>query len=144
MFMGTYYNSIDAKNRMIVPSKHRDKLGGRCILTKSSMDPCLCIYTVQDWEAQAEKMARLPESDPAVRRFVRESFANATECEVDRQGRIVIPNELKKYAEITKDLVTMGAMKKVEIWAKEVWDRVNSEDEMDAGELTKALEKYQF
>ena len=73
MFMGTYYNSIDAKNRMIVPSKHREQLGGRCVLT-IGMDTCLYIYPMSEWEKQVEKMSQLPETDPNVRKFIRNSF----------------------------------------------------------------------
>ena len=68
MFVGTYYNSIDAKNRMIVPSKHRDNLGGRCVLTRG-LDRCLYIYTLSDWQAQMDKIEKLPESDPKMRSF---------------------------------------------------------------------------
>ena len=95
MFMGTTYNSIDEKNRMIVPSKLRAGLGARCILTKG-LDRCLYIYTTEDWEKQMEKIARLPESDPHVRAFIRHFCANAAECEFDKQGRIGIPQESKK------------------------------------------------
>ncbi len=143
MFMGTYYNSIDAKNRVIVPSRHRDKLGGSCVLTKG-LDPCLVIYSVPDWEKQMEKIGELPESDPAIRAFIRHFCANAVECGFDRQGRIVVPQELKDYARIQKDLVTMGAMKKIEIWAKEIWETPDNEGKMDSDEFASALEKYNF
>ena len=102
MFMGTTYNSIDEKNRMIVPSKLRAGLGSRCVLTKG-LDRCLYIYTMEDWEKQMQKIAQLPESDPKVRAFIRHFCANAAECEFDKQGRIGIPQELKAYAGIEKD-----------------------------------------
>ena len=143
MFMGTFYNSIDAKNRMIVPQKHREQLGGRCILTKG-LDKCLYIYSMEDWEKQMEKVAELPESDPKIRAFIRHFCANATECEFDKQGRTVIPAELKEYAGISKELVTMGAMKKIEIWAKDVWDEPENESKMDTREFGEALAKYNF
>jgi len=143
MFMGTFYNSIDAKNRVIVPSKHRDQLGGRCVLTKG-LDICLYIYSMEDWEKQMEKIAQLPESDPKIRAFIRHFCANATECEFDKQGRIIIPNELKEYARISKELVTMGTMKKIEIWSKEVWETPDNEGKMDSEEFAGALEKYNF
>ncbi len=143
MFMGTYYNSIDSKNRLIVPSKHRDQLGGKCVLTKG-LDTCLYIYSLNDWEKQMEKIAELPESDPKVRAFIRHFCANAVECEFDRQGRVVIPQPLIDYAEIKKDLVTMGAMKKIEIWSREVWETPDNEGKMDSQEYAEALEKYHF
>lgn len=143
MFMGTYYNSIDAKNRMIVPSKHRDQLDGRCVLTVG-MDTCLYIYPMSEWEKQVEKISELPETDQNVRKFIRNSFANAVECEFDKQGRIVIPQELKKKACIDKELVTMGAMRKIEVWSKEIWEAPDNENQMDSNEYIETLTKYNF
>lgn len=143
MFMGTTYNSIDEKNRMIVPSKLRAGLGMRCVLTKG-LDHCLYIYTMEDWEKQMEKIAKLPESDPKVRAFIRHFCANAVECEFDKQGRIGIPQELKNYAGIEKELVTMGAMSKIEIWAREIWDAPDNENKMEAEDFAKALAAYSF
>ena len=140
MFMGKYNNSIDAKNRMIVPSKHRDQLGGRCILTKG-MDSCLYIYPLGEWEKVVEKVSTLPQTDKNVRKYIRDVFANAEECEIDKQGRILIPAELKKRVFIDKELVTMGAMSRIEIWSKEVWENpeqyVCEEDEDFISQLTK-------
>lgn len=143
MFMGTFYNSIDAKNRMIVPSKHREQLGHSCVLTKG-LDKCLYIYTMADWEKQMEKVALLPESDPKVRAFIRHFCGNAAECEFDKQGRIVIPSELKAYANIDKELVTLGAMKKIEVWSKDCWEDPDSEHKMDSEEFAKTLATYNF
>lgn len=143
MFMGTTNNSIDEKNRMIVPSRLRAELGARCILTRG-LDQCLYIYTVSDWEKQMEKIARLPEADPKIRAFIRHFCANAAECELDKQGRIVIPQDLKAYAGIEKELVTMGAMTKIEIWSKEIWDAPDNENKMDTKEFTNALMEYNF
>jgi MraZ protein len=143
MFMGTVYNSIDEKNRMIVPAKLRANLGNRCILTKG-LDRCLYIYAVQDWEEQMAKIAKLPESDPKVRAFIRHFCANATECEFDKQGRIIIPQELKGYADIEKELVTMGAMSKIEVWSKEVWDTASADTKMNGEDFANALSEYNF
>ena len=82
MFMGTTYNSIDEKNRMIVPSKLRAGLGSRCVLTKG-LDRCLYIYTMEDWEKQMQKIAQLPESDPKVRAFIRHFCANVNSISRD-------------------------------------------------------------
>ena len=131
MFMGTTYNSIDEKNRMIVPSKLRAGLGARCVLTKG-LDRCLY------------KIAQLPESDPKVRAFIRHFCANAAECEFDKQGRIGIPQELKAYAGIEKELVTMGAMSKIEIWAKDIWEAPDNENRMESEDFAKALAAYNF
>ena len=143
MFMGTTYNSIDEKNRMIVPSRLRADLGARCILTRG-LDRCLYIYTVSDWEKQLEKISRLPEADPKIRAFIRHFCANAVECELDKQGRIVVPQDLKNYAGIEKELVTMGAMTKIEIWSKEIWDAPDNENKMNTKDFANALMEYNF
>ena len=143
MFMGTTYNSIDEKNRMIVPSKLRAGLGSRCVLTKG-LDRCLYIYTMEDWEKQMQKIAQLPESDPKVRAFIRHFCANAAECEFDKQGRVGIPQELKAYSGIEKELVTMGAMSKIEIWARDVWEAPDNENRMESEDFAKALAAYNF
>lgn len=128
---------------MIVPSKMRLGLGQRCVLTKG-LDRCLYIYTMDSWQKQMEKIAMLPESDPKVRSFIRHFCANAAECEFDRQGRIVIPQELKAYAGVEKELVTMGAMTKIEIWAREVWEAPGNDSKMEPVDFSKALEEYNF
>jgi MraZ protein len=143
MFIGTYFNSIDAKNRLIVPSRHRDNLGGRCVLTRG-LDTCLYVYTMDEWEKQTEKIAELPESDPKIRAFVRSFIGYATECDLDKQGRILIPAPLIEYAGIKKDLVTVGAIKKIEIWSKELWQSPDDEIKLSNKELSKALEKYNY
>ena len=143
MFMGKYYNSIDAKNRMIVPSKHRDQLGGRCILTKG-MDNCLYIYPLGEWEKVVEKVSALPQTDKNVRKYIRDVFANAEECEIDKQGRILIPAELKKRVFIDKELVTMGAMSRIEIWSKEVWEDPDSYPCEEDDDFISQLTKYGF
>ena len=118
MFLGTYQNKIDDKNRMAVPAKFRDQLGGKCMLTKG-FDECLYIYTMEDFEVMAAKIAALPQSDADFREFITDFFGNTELCDLDGQGRIKIPQNLRDYAHITKDLVTIGAMNKVEIWSAE-------------------------
>ena len=143
MFMGTTYNSIDEKNRMIVPSKLRLELGERCILT-CGLDKCLYIYSINNWETQIEKAKKLPEGNSKVRSFIRHFFSNAVECEFDKQGRIIIPQELKSYAGIEKELVTMGAMDKIEVWSRNVWDDPNNNNKMDTSDFANALVEYNF
>lgn len=143
MFMGTTYNSIDEKNRMIVPSKLRAELGSRCILTKS-IDKCLTIYTEDDWKRQTDKIIALPSSDPKVRAFVRHFSGNAVECEFDKQGRIVIPQTLRDYAEIKKELVTIGAIDRIEVWSRNIWEAPDNEEKMDSTTFEQALIEYNF
>lgn len=141
MLMGKYQNSIDAKSRMIIPSKYRDELGYRCVLTKG-MDKCLYIYAISEWELFMKKLSALPTSDLASRQFVRHFYANACECEIDKQGRIVIPQELREYAAIEKDLVTVGVMDKIEVWSKTEWDGAESNANLAPSEIAQKMAEY--
>ena len=141
MFTGTYQNSIDSKNRMIIPSRYRDQLGGRCMLTRG-FDRCLYIYAMDDYEVLVNKIRKLPQSDRDVRKFIREFFSNTEECHLDSQGRILIPQHLRDYAGITKNLVTKGAMDKIEIWSTEVLSDPEGENMMDNEEFVKKLDMY--
>ena len=120
MLMGKYLNSIDLKSRMIIPAKYREELGYRCVLTRG-IDKCLYIYPTTEWERFMKKLSELPSSDANVRAFIRHFYANAVECEIDKQGRMIIPQELREYASIEKELVTIGILDKIEIWSKEEW-----------------------
>lgn len=141
MFTGTYQNSIDSKNRMIIPSKYREQLGGRCMLTRG-FDRCLYIYSMEDWEILVEKIAALKQSDRDVRKFIREFFSNTEECHLDAQGRVLIPQHLREYANINKDLITKGAMDKIEIWSTEVLEDPAGENMMDNEEFVRKLDMY--
>lgn len=141
MFHGTYRNTIDSKNRMIVPSAFRNRLGGKCMLTKG-FDECLYIYTMEDYEEMANKIAQLPQSDADFREFIRDFFGNSVICELDSQGRILIPQNLRDYAHISKDLVTMGAMNKVEIWSQELRDGFDTQKMMKDKNFTDKLREF--
>lgn len=141
MFTGTYQNSIDSKNRMIIPSRYRDQLGGHCMLTRG-FDKCLYIYSLEDYEVLVNKIRKLPQSDRDVRKFIREFFSNTEECHLDAQGRILIPQHLRDYAGISKNLVTKGALDKIEIWSTEVLSDPEGENMMDNEEFVKKLDMY--
>jgi MraZ protein len=141
MFTGTYENSIDSKNRMIIPAKYRNQLGGQCVLSRG-FDRCLYIYTMEDWMELAGKLKELRQSDPDMREFIRKLFSQASECTLDSQGRILIPQNLKKYARIDKDLITLGAMDKIEVWSREVFDDNEDENMMDDETFVAKLSEY--
>lgn len=141
MFTGTYQNSIDSKNRLIIPSRYRDMLGGRCMLTKG-FDRCLYIYSMEDFEVLVEKIKKLSQADREVRKFIREFFSNTELCTLDAQGRILIPQNLRDYAHITKNLVTKGAMDKIELWSAEVLEDPDGENMMDDDEFANKLSAF--
>ncbi len=141
VLMGEYQNSIDAKGRMIVPSKFRDELGYKCVLTKG-LDKCLYIYPMSEWEKFREKLSGLPVSDAKARRFIRYLYASAQECEIDKQGRISISAALREYAQIEKELVTVGILDKVEIWSKQVYEDEDSGMSLNPEEFASQMTSY--
>ena len=146
MFVGKYYNSIDNKSRLIVPAKFRDELGGRCVVAKS-LDKCLVIYTKEEWQKFADELDKLPKSNPETRVIKRHFHASAADCDIDKQGRLTIPQELKSYAGIDKELVTVGSNKVIEVWSKEFWNEQldpESGELIDVSEAAKGLEIYGF
>ncbi|MGI6737435.1 MAG: division/cell wall cluster transcriptional repressor MraZ [Anaerovoracaceae bacterium] len=141
MFMGTYHNSIDAKNRMIIPAKYRDELGLRCVISRG-FDQCLYIYPMEAWEAFAEKLMQLPKADARARSFVRHCLGNSEECEIDRQGRVTIPAPLRDYGHLEKELVTIGNGEKIEIWSRSEWDSQQEQTALSGSEIAQGMENY--
>ncbi|MDO5441341.1 MAG: division/cell wall cluster transcriptional repressor MraZ [Bacillota bacterium] len=142
MLLGRYENSIDAKNRLIIPAKFRDDLGYKAILTKG-LDDCLILFPMSTWEKQEQVLAGLPMSDPKTRAFKRFLYANAFECEVDKQGRILVPNNLKLAAQLEKELITIGSLDRIEIWAREKYDNDENGGKLSAEDFADFSDKYQ-
>ncbi len=120
-FMGTYQNNVDPKGRVSIPVKYRDALGERFFVTKG-FDSCIDIYTVDEWEKFADKLQKLSVTKRDMRNFVRFIFGNATEVELDKQGRILLPAMLRETVGIEKEVIVMGVGNKVEIWDKAKWE----------------------
>ncbi|MCL6453080.1 MAG: division/cell wall cluster transcriptional repressor MraZ [Alicyclobacillus sp.] len=120
MFMGEYQHTLDDKGRVIVPSKFREGLGETFVMTRG-LDQCLFVYPRSEWEMLESKLKGLPMTRADARSFVRFFFSGATECELDRQGRVVIPTLLREYAHLEKDIVVLGVSNRVEIWSRERW-----------------------
>ncbi|MBK1811036.1 division/cell wall cluster transcriptional repressor MraZ [Clostridium sp. YIM B02505] len=132
MFIGEYQHGLDNKNRIIMPSKFREELGSRFIMTKG-LDGCLYVYPLTEWKVLEEKLKSLPLTNKDARAFVRFFFSGATEIETDKQGRGVIPQNLIEYAAINKEIVSIGVLTRIEIWGKEKWiDYNNSDIDFDA------------
>ena len=141
MLMGKFQNSIDAKSRMIVPAKFREQLGYKCVLTMG-IDRCLYIYPMAEWEKFMNKLSALPMSDANARAFIRHFYANAVESEIDKQGRITLPADLREYANIDKELVTIGNLDKIEVWSKEEWDSKDNMTQLSPAEVSQKMVKY--
>lgn len=139
MFLGEYQHSIDAKGRMIVPARFREDLGVRFIVTKG-LDHCLFAYPQEEWTIFENKLKQLPLTNAGARKFVRFFFSGAIECELDNQGRIVLPQNLREYAGLQKEVVSIGVNNRVEIWNKESWKAYNEEENFISNDLAFEME----
>ncbi len=139
MFLGEYQHSLDAKGRLIIPSKFRSALGEHFVVTKG-LDNCLFVYPKKEWEIFEENLKRLPLTNEVARKFTRFFFSGAAECELDGQGRISLPQALRKYAKLEKEVVSIGVNNRVEIWCKEAWDAYADEENFITNEFAAELE----
>ena len=130
MFMGEYNHTIDAKGRLIVPSRFREILGDAFVVTKG-LDGCLFVYDNEEWKLFEEKLRALPITNKEARQFVRFFLAGAAEVEVDKQGGILIPNVLREFAGLAKDVALVGVGSRIEIWSRERFEDTAAFDDMD-------------
>ncbi len=130
-FIGEYYHSVDVKGRMNIPVKFRELLGESFVVTRG-LDKCLSIYPTEAFQAFANKLQSLPISDKNARQFVRFFLSGAVECELDKQGRILLPQSLRMYADISKDVVVTGNGSTIEIWDSAQWNDYNNTIDPDA------------
>lgn len=130
MFMGEYNHTIDAKGRLIMPSKFREALGDTFTVTKG-LDGCLFVFTPEEWVNFQESLKDLPYNNAQARKLTRFFMAGASPCEVDKQGRISIPPSLRQHACLEKDVVLAGVGRRIEIWDKERWDAANTYDNVE-------------
>ena len=138
LFYGEYQHTVDPKGRVIVPSKFRDGLGDKFIVTKG-LDNCLFAYSAKEWENLEAKLRTLPFTDKDVRAFVRFFFAGACECEVDKQGRILIPQNLREYAGFEKDVYVIGVSGRVEFWDKARWEEYSGDDNVSPDKIAEKM-----
>lgn len=139
MLFGEYQHNIDEKGRMIMPAKFRDDLGDSFILTKG-LDNCLAVYSKKEWQAIEGQIRSLPLSKS--RDLQRFWFSGAAEVEPDKQGRILIPANLRSYAELTKDVVVIGVSNRAEIWDKDRWE--NQAGTLTADSIAEAMNELGF
>lgn len=140
MFIGTYYHTIDTKGRLIIPAKLRDELGEQFVVTRG-LDGCLSIYAMDEWEALAAKIHALPLTSQKARQFSRFILAGAAECELDKMGRILLPQVLRQAAGLDKEVVLIGVGSRVEIWDRDKWTEANAFDDDEMAENLDGLEE---
>jgi MraZ protein len=140
---GEYNHTIDAKGRLIVPSKLREQLGMSFVITRGT-DGCLFAYPNDEWEVFEGKLRELPLTNDKARTFKRFFQAGAADCEVDNQGRVLLPGNLREFASISKEVVIAGVGDHAEIWSKDKWDEKNNIEDIDIDELALSIEELGF
>jgi MraZ protein len=140
MFLGKDSNRIDDKGRLAIPAKFREVVGqgARLVVTRKVLDPCLEVFAEPDWRDFMDKLQSLSQVKPEVRRYRRLIYSGAEVCNLDRQGRVLIPAHLREYAGLARDTVLVGAGPTFEIWDADRWER-EAERDLDAGALADTL-----
>ncbi len=138
MFIGEYNHNLDEKGRLAVPVKFRNDLKKGAVVTKG-LDGCLFLYTMNEWKILAEKLSRLPVSQSSTRAFARLMLAGAMDVQIDKQGRIVIPDYLRKYAGMKKKIVVSGLYNRLEIWDENNWEKYKRKTEKESEDIAEKL-----
>lgn len=138
MFIGEYTHNLDAKGRMAIPVKFRGNLVSGAIITRG-LDKCLFVFTRSEWEALAAKLVALPLAQANSRAFARLMLAGAMDVEVDTQGRILLPDYLRKYADLKKEAVVAGLYNRLEIWDADAWKQYKARTESASEEIAEKL-----
>ncbi|MEN6350654.1 MAG: division/cell wall cluster transcriptional repressor MraZ [Syntrophomonas sp.] len=138
MFLGEYQHSLDSKGRITIPSRFREQLGEKFVATKG-LDNCIFLYPVEEWQAIEEKLRLLPFTKADVRSFVRFFFSGAAELEIDKQGRTILPVNLRDYSDIEKDVIIIGVGARVEIWSVEKWAKYTESAGSSYEEIAESL-----
>jgi MraZ protein len=138
MFIGEYSHTLDSKNRLAVPAKFRRELGKKAVVTRG-LDKSLLLYTLKSWEEIAVKLGKMPIGESSTRSFVRLMLSGAAEVELDKLGRILIPEYLKEYAGLKKDTVINGLFNRMEIWEEKGWKRYKLNAEKNSHKAAEKL-----
>lgn len=138
MFIGEYKHSIDSKGRLAVPKKFRDALGDSPVITRG-LDSCLFLYTREEWEKIAVKLSTLPISQKNTRAFSRLMLAGAMDVQLDKQGRIMIPEYLRDYGRLQKNTIVAGLYNRLEVWDESAWNDYKHMTEAQSEDIAEQL-----
>ncbi len=138
MFLGRFEHTIDAKGRLALPARYRDRLSEGVVVTRG-FDPCLLVYPMEAWMPLAEHVSELSISDPDVRQLRRLLFADATDAQLDKQGRVLVPAGLREYAAIEKDVIVAGMHTFIEIWNPDRWQSQRDRIDQDGAAIAERL-----
>lgn len=140
MLIGEYQHTIDTKRRLAIPAKFRKDLGTQAIITRG-FENCLVVYTLTEWEKQARKLEALPSGQADARNYARVTLSGASDVELDKLGRILIPDYLKNYAVLKKNVTLLGLSNKIEIWDSEKWEEHKKRTESSVGDIAERLKE---
>ncbi len=138
MFYGEFQHTIDPKGRVIIPASFRKELGVKFMITKG-LEQCLFIFSEAQWNSLVSKLETLPLSDNSARAFNRFFFSTASECELDKNYRILVPPALRTHAELEKDISIIGVGTRVEVWGKEKWGKYIKDDSLSPDSIAKTM-----
>ncbi len=130
MFTGEYFHTFDSKGRVIIPAKFRDELGDSFFLGKG-FDNCLFVYPNSEWEVFLEELKKLSVLSNEQRKFTRKLLSGFIECSMDKQGRILLPPNLRDHCRLKDEAVVIGVLNRIEIWNREDWDKYSDDENMD-------------
>ena len=143
MFMGEFRHNIDAKGRLIIPSKLREQCGESVVITRG-LDGCLALYTQEGWNDYYQKLQTLPKTKREARNFVRIITSRASECEFDKLGRVNIPNVLWIEGKLEKECIIVGVGDHVEVWNQNIWDDYYDANKDNYDEISESLEGFEL
>ncbi|MFA7169862.1 MAG: division/cell wall cluster transcriptional repressor MraZ [Candidatus Paceibacterota bacterium] len=138
MFIGEYNHNLDEKGRLAIPVKFREELKGGAVVTKG-LDGCLFLYPISEWKILADKLSRLPINQANTRAFARLMLAGAMDVSLDKQGRVIVPDYLRKYINLSKKVIINGLYNRLEIWSEDTWEEYKKKTEADSGEIAEQL-----
>lgn len=138
MFIGEYNHNLDEKGRLAIPVKFREELKGGAVVTKG-LDGCLFLYPLSEWRILADKLSQLPISQANTRAFARLMLAGAMDVSLDKQGRVMIPDYLRKYINLSKKVIINGLYNRLEVWDEDTWEEYKKKTEADSGEIAEQL-----
>jgi MraZ protein len=125
MFLGEYAHTIDDKGRLTLPAKYRTELASGVVVTRG-LDKCLFVFPMDEWKTLAEKVSALPITDVSAREFRRQLFSGADDVELDKQGRVLLPQYLREYAGLNGNVIVAGLNTHMEIWSPDAWNTIRA------------------
>lgn len=138
MLLGEYQHKLDQKGRISIPAKFRARFSEGIVLTRG-IDSCIFGFPKSEWEKVVEKISKLPLSQTNARAFTRLMLSGAFETEIDNQGRVLIPEVLRNYAQLENKVVIVGVYSRIEIWSQEIWEKYKKESEKSSEEIAEKL-----